>query len=198
MIGKLALGFLTFSINLRTLKIISSFRKQRELHKGCTSPTLEADQYQWCETELNIPAQKIRNSIENYMYSLPLRYLHGARHLNIDKVFDSLREDQRKIAIYSDYPVKEKLKALKLKADALFCSTDEGIQQLKPSGNAVKRICRQLGIPESETLLIGDRDDTDGQSARLAGVPFLKVDIQQARKGKFYANMLQMIKTSHG
>jgi FMN phosphatase YigB (HAD superfamily) len=198
MILNLMLRLLLFSIHTIDLKIISSFRQQRENHKGYTSPSLESDQYQWCAKELNIPVEKVQPRIQEYMHEFPLKFLLKARYPNIDKVFDIIKEQNNSLAIYSDYHAKEKLDALQLKADGLFCSTDKEIQQLKPSGKAIDVICNTMNISKGETLLIGDRDDTDGESAKQAGISFLKVDVRQARTGQFYTNLLQMINTNNG
>ena len=189
----LFLRLFTSSIRTIDLKIITSFRRQREDHKGYRSQTLETDQYEWTAQELNVSVDKVNNLIVNVMHKLPLRLLPKARYRNIDKVFNALKDKNKAIAIYSDYPVKEKLNALDLEADGLFCSTDPDIKQLKPSGKAIGEICKHMKTPREQTILIGDRDDTDGESARQAGIFFLKVDVQQARKGLFYANLLQMI-----
>lgn len=193
----LLIRILTFSVHKIDLKIISSFRRQREIHKGYTSPTLESDQYEWCSKELNIPVRKVEDRIKEFMHKLPLKFLFNTRYRNIDLVFDKLKEKNITIAVYSDYPVKEKLDVLGLKADELICSSDEGIQQLKPSGKAIDKICRKMNTSKEKAILIGDRDDTDGESARIAGIAFLKVDLQQARNGQFYANLLQMINTTN-
>ena len=198
MMAVMLLRFLSFSIRIIDLKIITSFRKQRENHKGFSSPSLEKEQYQWCANDLKIPVQQVEACILKYMYKLPLRFILRTRYPQINKVFEALKNLSFSMAIYSDYPVKEKMAALQLKADACFNSTDRDLLQLKPSGKAVKYICNKMGIPREKALLIGDREDTDGESARLAGVTFVKVDVQQARSGEFYTNLLQKIETSHG
>jgi phosphoglycolate phosphatase/putative hydrolase of the HAD superfamily len=198
MIRILLVRFLTSAIHKIDLKIISSFRRQREFHKGYASATLEADQYKWCAEELNIPVEKVEERIIEFMHKLPLRFLFKARYRDIAKVFERLKEKNKILAVYSDYPVKEKLDALNLKADEIICSTDEGIMQLKPSARAIDEICRRTKISKGDTILIGDRDETDGESARLAGISFLKVDVKQARGGQFYANLLEMINTING
>lgn len=198
LIKNLILRFITFRIKTTDLKIINTFRRQREEHKGHASKTLEVDQYHWCAEELKLPVEKVENRIKEFMHIWPLRYLLACRYPNIDKVFTVLKEQGTAIAVYSDYPISKKINALELEADALFCSTDNDIQQFKPSGSAIDLICKQMKISKDETILVGDREDTDGESARQAEVSFLKVDIRQAREGQFYTNLLQMIKTNNG
>ena len=35
------------------------------------------------------------------------------------------------------------------------------------------KICEDLGVKPEETVIVGDRDDTDGESARLCGMRFI-------------------------
>jgi predicted HAD superfamily phosphohydrolase YqeG len=147
---------------------------------------------------MNISELRVEKCIKEIMYVLPLRYLYKARYPAVDELFESIKEQGRSIAIYSDYPVKEKMDALGLNADAHFCSMDTGFQQLKPSGSALETICMKMNVPKSKAVLIGDRMDTDGESARIAGIPFLLVDTRKARTGQFYTNLLQMIQPGHG
>jgi putative hydrolase of the HAD superfamily len=190
----LFLRLILFSIRITDLKIISSFRQQREKHKGYSSPFLEKEQFHWCSEELGIPVEKVENTIQYLMQKLPLRFLLRARYKGIDSVFDWLRSNRIAIVIYSDYPVEEKLNILQLKADAVFCSTDAEIHQFKPSGKAIEVICHKMKIRKEAALLVGDREDTDGETARLAGIQFLHVDVQQARRGLFYTNLLRTLK----
>lgn len=168
------------------------------MHKGFTSSTLKTDQYLWPSKELTISVEEIESRINFLMYKIPLKYLFAVRYKNVEKMFFALKDLNKQIAIYSDYPIDEKLLALQLQADWHFCSTDDEIRQLKPSGKAIEVICEKTKFNKEETILIGDREDTDGESARQAGITFLKVDVLQARKGKFYKHMLQTITTKNG
>jgi HAD superfamily hydrolase (TIGR01549 family) len=98
-----------------------------------------------------------------------------------------------KVAIYSDYPVDKKLAALGILADKTFCSTDKTINCLKPNKKGLLNICQDFDCDITETIYIGDRVDTDGESAKMAGIKFLKVNKSKARSGKFFKNLIQQI-----
>jgi len=197
MVLNLISRIITFRLSPSDLRIISSFRRQRENHKGFRSLTIEKDQYLWCAEELNEPVDRVRTCIRENMHLRPLKHLYKARYPAVEDVFDILKKQKKSIAIYSDHPIKEKMVALCLTADAYFCSTDEELLQLKPSGKAIETICKRMLVPKKESILIGDRDDTDRESAIQAGIAFLKVNIPEARSGKFYTNLFQTIALTH-
>ncbi|MBA7565469.1 hypothetical protein ES708_07153 [subsurface metagenome] len=187
-----------FSIDMYSLsdsipylkKKYPEFRKQREKNKGYSSPELDKEQYEWCVERLQIPAYKIKDTIEKLMYKLPLHLIKKARYPGVQDFFECLRKNKIRIAIYSDYPVDEKLVALDLMADKTFCSTQMDIGQFKPTNKTLLKICDIFRCDIKNTVYIGDREDTDGESARMAGMEFLKVQVKQARKGVFYSNLI--------
>ena len=193
----LIIKFFTFSLKRKEYKIISEFRKQREMHKSYSSPAIANEQYEWVVEKLRVPAETVAKTIEKWMGEFPLSYLQSCRYAGIDLLFSELRKKQKKIAVYSDYPVDEKLKALGLVADAVFCSTDKQISQLKPGKRGLNYICTQFNIAPEKTIFIGDRTDTDGESAQLAGIDFLKVDVDKASGGVFFVNLLKQLKSDY-
>ncbi len=181
-------------INLLDLKIVAEFRRQREKHKGYSSPSLEEDQYSWCLEKTRVPVKKIRETIEKLMFNIPLGLLKKVLYPQTISFIDLLRKNEIKTAVYSDYPVTEKLLAIGIKADKTFCSTHRNIAQLKPSKKGPVEICKAFGCDTDKAIYIGDREDTDGESARMAGISFIKVHSNQARKGTFYGNLINLVK----
>jgi len=187
--------FITLRIRFLDFRIISYFRKQRELLKSYHSDRLLEEQFERCATALGVTPERVRKSIETYMFHLPLQFLRHTKYEGVDTFFTMLRRKKIKTAIYSDYPVKEKLKVLELVADAVYCSTDKAIGQLKPSLKALHYICAEMGSTVANTVYIGDRDDTDGEGARLAGISFIPVDRKKAVKGMFYSELSELFTT---
>jgi putative hydrolase of the HAD superfamily len=181
-------------IDIPDLRIVAEFRKQREKHKGCSSASLEEDQFGWCVEKTGMPVKKIKETVEKLMFNLPLRLLKKALYPNVVSFIDLLRQNAIKTAVYSDYPVVEKLSALGIKVDRTFCSTHKNIAQLKPSKKGLDTICEVFKCDTNKAVYIGDREDTDGESARMAGVSFIKVHSKQARKGIFYGNLINLVK----
>jgi FMN phosphatase YigB (HAD superfamily) len=89
-----------------------------------------------------------------------------------------LRDRGLKTAVLSDYGrVAERIEALRLPVtlfDDLSSAEDAGA--LKPSARGFLMSARNLALEPEQVLVVGDRDDMDGQGARAAGMAFLHVD----------------------
>ena len=113
---------------------------------------------------------------ELYMPTMQ-RILH--RHYRLEpwvpEVLHDLRSRGIKTAVYSDYGcVRERLEALGFDCRWVDVIADApSLGGLKPCKESAMRICEKLGVKPEETLLIGDRDDTDGESARRCGMRFV-------------------------
>lgn len=85
-----------------------------------------------------------------------------------------LREKGIKLAVFSDYGcVHDRLEALQFDHNWVDCITDAPTMGgLKPCKESLLRVCQQLGVSPNETLMVGDRDDTDGEAARRCGMRF--------------------------
>ncbi|GAB3429122.1 HAD family hydrolase [Niabella aquatica] len=160
-------------LKIKDLYILYRFRKEREARSGYNSPNLNEEQYTWCASKLNVPVKRVRAVVRKWMYNTPLQHLHSTKYSGAAALFDTLRRQNIKIAVYSDYPANDKLNALGLKADIYVSSTDAAINSFKPSPRAIYFICKQLNIAKEACLFIGDRDSRDGQCARNAGVRYI-------------------------
>jgi len=118
------------------------------------------------------------NSVIRYwMQERPLRYISRFRDKKLIFLIQQLREHGAKIAVYSDYPVQQKLTALPdLTTDYYFCAADPAIQCLKPDPAGLKNILHITGETAENSLFIGDRYEKDGKCAENAGVDYIILD----------------------
>lgn len=88
------------------------------------------------------------------------------------------RKRHLRVVVYSDYGfVDEKLLALGLHADMFdFVLSAPSLGGLKPAKECAEEIAKRLNIPPAHCLFVGDRDDTDGESARAIGAKFYQVE----------------------
>ena len=79
------------------------------------------------------------------------------------------------MAFYSDYPfLRERIQALGAPVGPnLRLYGPESFGAQKPASRPFLMIARDMGLRPEEILVIGDRDDTDGQGAHNAGMRFL-------------------------
>ena len=92
------------------------------------------------------------------------------------KILES-RANGQTVVVFSDYGcVREKLKAIGFHldwADHLYEAPALG--GLKPCKESFEKICQEMGLKPSDCLMVGDREDTDGDGARNAGMAFQRV-----------------------
>ena len=92
-------------------------------------------------------------------------FIHDCQHTGI------------KLVLLSDYGfAKEKLQALGLSPtlfDWVISAPELG--GLKPAPELMRIITERMGVAPQECLVIGDRDDTDGEMARRTDAQFRKV-----------------------
>ena len=83
-----------------------------------------------------------------------------------------------RLVVLSDYGhTKEKIQALGLDEsifDWVISAPELG--GLKPAAELMNRVAAKMGVQPHQCLVIGDRDDTDGELARSVNAPFVLVN----------------------
>lgn len=107
---------------------------------------------------------------------LMLKKKYVARE-NVNLVFENLKKRNIKIAILSDYEVVlPRMKALNISSenvDLIYGAAELG--GLKPAPEIFLKIANELKIKPENILVVGDRDDTDGEGARNSGMKFVQI-----------------------
>lgn len=111
--------------------------------------------------------------IKRWIYDDPLTVLYDERDKKLIEDIDRLKAAGKKIVIFSDYPVKEKLAAIGLEVDAFYSSTDKEIGELKPSPKGIDIIISDFNVEKSKIVMIGDRMEKDGRAAENAGIDYV-------------------------
>lgn len=95
----------------------------------------------------------------------------------VSELLPALKAQGIKVAVYSDYGcVEERLAILGFKSDWADVIADAPrMGGLKPCKESLLAVCQQLGVEPSEALMVGDKDETDGESARRCGMRFQHV-----------------------
>jgi HAD superfamily hydrolase (TIGR01549 family) len=170
---------------IRELKVLHHFRRVREELATSEANNVFPKQFEKVAAELSMNLDQVVAIVERWIYTKPLKYMEISRFDMVGVFFDILRERGLKIGVFSDYPVEEKLIALKLTADATCYSLESGLGKLKPQTLGLETIINRLALNKSECVFIGDRDLRDGICARRLGIPFI------LRRGRdFYKKMI--------
>ncbi len=115
----------------------------------------------------------VERLVRTWMIERPQKWIQRhTRHELVQEVSEFAKRGG-KLAIVSDYPASEKLRAIRHLPQievVVCCGEPGGPGRLKPHPDGYLEAARRLGCPPEECLIIGDRDDADGEAARRAGI----------------------------
>ncbi len=104
----------------------------------------------------------------------------------VAELFNYLYKNNIPFAIFSDYPyIQERLEAIGLTKEEIaepagcYCSTDFGCY--KPVTRPFLHIAGDMKIAPDKILVVGDRDDTDGEGARRSGMQFVQIKTKKTK-----------------
>lgn len=158
---------------MKELVSLYLFRKLREDEKYRTK-TMD-EQISAAAGKTGIGTERCRSVVDKWMFVRPLDIMCKCAFASALDFISVMQSSGKKIVIYSDYPAKEKLDVLGINADYIFTPQDEKIGELKPSKKAMNHIVSQLECSSDAVLYVGDRDEKDGKSARLAGIDYCDI-----------------------
>ncbi len=117
-----------------------------------------------------------------WMIDRPLPYVAKYKDSEIIKLLTEIGNMGKTVIVYSDYPVTEKLGALHFVPSAAYSAEETNC--LKPDATGIIDILRGLSIVPEQCLIIGDRQDKDGDMARnmAADVVILPPDCSERLK----------------
>lgn len=130
-------------------------------------------QFRATAEKIRVPIIRVEACIEKWMMVHPLKYLRSIRYPGVLDFYNDLRESSIKLAAFSDYPVVEKLCALDMPEMISVCTTDPDVNSMKPDTKGLLLLVKKLAVPIDTCLLIGDREDKDGECAREIYMPYL-------------------------
>lgn len=109
---------------------------------------------------------------------------------SVQEIFKKLKSQNIKLAVFSDYPfVKERMEAVGLQVDDVdIIQSSEELGGLKPAKESFEIIAKKLGFAGftknqfKKILVVGDRNDTDGQGARNVGMDFIQIKTKKTKE----------------
>ncbi len=187
--------YLSHPLRMKELFIIKKYRFVRENWANLasesirTSFSIEEMQYTYVAEQMNTSPGHVQELILYWLHKQPLKLIAKYRDSKLIDYMKSLRENGTTIVIYSDYPAKEKLDALGICSDYVFCSSDVAINCMKPDPKAMYVILEKLHeIPEN-VVMIGDRYSKDGLAAKNAGMDFVILEKFVSRRISLYQQL---------
>jgi HAD superfamily hydrolase (TIGR01549 family) len=171
----LPLSTLSFKSAYNTWTAIRHFRRVREELRNWGEPTgcLARLQYTEAARQSGIEVSTMENTIAEWLYRRPRKYLRLCRHLGVQAFLSFLEDKALQVGVFSDYPAIDKLKALGLfdTIPLVLCATDPEINAFKPHPKGFLHACAIWGVSPEEVLYVGDRPEVDANGAAAAGMP---------------------------
>ncbi|MGN1313935.1 MAG: HAD family hydrolase [Lachnospiraceae bacterium] len=169
-------------------RVILCYRRLREKWDPSDSEEdLEMRQYAACGAKCGLMKEQIKEIVTFWMHEAPLKYLKAYRDEEAALLIGRLRKKGILNVVYSDYPTKDKLRALEIVVDGQYCSADPDISSMKPNPKGIQVILKKLKIKAEDTLMIGDRIEKDAEAAKAAGVDYLILSRGQKERQQCYS-----------
>ncbi len=127
---------------------------------------------------VGLPADRLAAIVEDWMIERPSKWIASFKRRGLIREIANHRAAGGRTALVSDYPARRKLAALDLATQfevVVANGEDGGPRRLKPDPEGYLIAAKRLGVPPAACLVIGDRDDADGEAARRAGMAFRRV-----------------------
>ena len=178
---------LTHPKSIKDMFIIMKYRKVREKWEHYEKDMsfeqaldMDGRQYQYVAIKQKTTSKHVQEVIQFYMLEMPLNLLKQYRDETLAYIIEELQKQKRKIIIYSDYPVQDKLHALQM----CFSSADEAINCMKPDPKGLQVILERLGMSPEDVIMIGDRYEKDGLAAIANKMDYIILSSKRQKREK--------------
>lgn len=178
---KLCMGAELLLAGRRHAPALQAFRRWHEVLRETLSEPAESPfelQLERAARELGRPPEELRALVLEWMVARPGPWLRRFARRSLLAEVARFRAGGGRAALVSDYPARSKLAALgaaELFEVVVANGEPGGPGRLKPHPDGYLAAAEALGAAPEECLVIGDRDDADGEAARRAGMAFRRV-----------------------
>ena len=179
---RLAMYYAMHPLHAGELFILQHFRKVKD---KWTKSSSDEDIIRQVAKDTGSNADKVSRVVGKWIYDDPLSALPQTRDDNLCDWIGKLRSAGKKVVILSDYPTRDKMKALQIDVDAQYGPDDERIDELKPSPRGLMIIMEDFGADPADVLMIGDRNEKDGKCAEAAGVDHIILERSIRKRGSY-------------
>ena len=159
--------------SVTTARVVRTYRQLGENHPEPLPEDFDRWRIEQTARVCAVPPAQVRKTIEDWMHRRPLPLLLRHRAAGVAELFDRLRTSGRRIAVWSDYPVRRKLAALGLAADFELWAGQPLMPRPKPDAEGLREILFAMQARPQESLVIGDRFDRDWAAAQRSAIPTL-------------------------
>lgn len=124
---------------------------------------------------LSVPVEQVARVVQSWMVERPGKWISRFARRALLAELSAFRSGGGRTALVSDYPAERKIQAMGARHlfDVIIANGEaNGPRRLKPDPEGYLRAAELLKVEPSRCLVIGDRDDADGEAARAAKMSF--------------------------
>jgi putative hydrolase of the HAD superfamily len=181
---KLAMAVELVLLGQSAIRTLRQFRHEHEAMREeqnqsrALAPTHDspfAGQLARTAEKLGVPATDVERVVRHWMIERPGKWIRRFPRRGLLAELRAFKERGGRTALVSDYPAERKLEALGVRAlfDVVVANGEaNGPRRLKPDPEGYLRAAELLQVPPARCLVIGDRDDADGEAARAGKMAF--------------------------
>ncbi|THK34723.1 HAD family hydrolase [Ensifer sp. MPMI2T] len=158
------------SRSLTSIRILRTFRHCREQLGEALATDFASRQYELTADRCTVSQETVKAVVEEWIDHRPLDVLPACRCRGVERVFAGLTAQGKTIAVLSDYPASEKLRALGLSADIVVSAADPEVGVLKPHPAGLQYVLSRAQVPAQAAIMVGDRVDRDWAVAQSHGM----------------------------
>lgn len=173
MVGELLVFLIRHPLRFRDVIIIREYRRVHETFHSNEFDNLDEALVAAVSARLSIGHQQIHEAVNEWLFRRPLKYLRYVYFPEVKATINHLKKNGVMVTFLSDHYPGGKLQALGFKVEGAYYSTRPDLNCLKPNPNLLSKILSDFGVLPCECVVIGDRDDRDGELARGAGAHFI-------------------------
>lgn len=196
MLIKMLAHLVTGRLSWRDIHTVRVFRRERERMALEEADNIGVLQLTRVASMTRASRHEVEALVSRWMYDEPLAFVTRHAFPDARRFVATLSTRGIRTGVFSDYPAGGKLHALGISVDVVRDATAEDVGRLKPHPEGFTRVCQLLQTRPHRCLIIGDRDDRDGEAARRGDFMFLKkVPSAGGAPGQFesYARLLAEI-----
>jgi FMN phosphatase YigB (HAD superfamily) len=199
MVLKLLSHLATGRLSYRDLVALQAFRKERDHLASIGADNIGRRQFEQVAARLGRSYGDVEAIATRWLCDEPLPLVARYAFPGAARFVAALRERGVRTGAFSDYPTAGKLGVLGIELEVACDAGQPEIGRLKPHPEGFLHVARRLQIDPARCLIIGDRDDRDGEAARRGGFSFLRRTsaASPARPGEFadYADLIRELET---
>ena len=186
MLVQMAGYFLVHIRNYREAFLLKDYRHLRESEELLKEADCESRIRLLLSHKYHFSSEKVDSIIEEWMYRRPLRAVYKSRDRQLLAFLKKQQKKGHHVYLYSDYPLEDKRGVLELEADGLYYPDNVRFSYLKPDPEGLTVILGENHLKKEDVLMIGDREEKDGQCAAAAGTDWLILRSRSAARKKQY------------